>query len=121
MGGQLRQQLLGKRRAIGIGDVGVDLGRAVHPGDDRRDLRRTEAETLARVEQLKQLCARYFPTLAEAAMRFSLSAPEVSTVIPGMHSPAEVETNIAYADGAPFPDELLAQLAAHSWPRNYYQ
>ncbi|MDF2984169.1 MAG: aldo/keto reductase, partial [Devosia sp.] len=79
------------------------------------------AETLARVERLKQLCAPYFPTLAEAAMRFSLSAPEVSTVIPGMHSPAEVDTNIAYADGAPFPDELLAHLAAHSWPRNYYQ
>lgn len=79
------------------------------------------AETLARVERLKQLCAPYFRTLAEAAMRFSLSAPEVSTVIPGMHSPAEVDSNIAYADGAPFPDELLAQLAAHGWPRNYYQ
>ena len=79
------------------------------------------SETLERVEQLKQLCAPYFPTLAEAAMRFSLSAPQVSTVIPGMHSPAEVDANIAYADGAPFPAELLAQLAAHAWPRNYYR
>ena len=78
-------------------------------------------QTLARVERLKQLCAPYFPTLAEAAMRFGLSAPEVATVIPGMHSPAEVDANVAYADGASFPSELLAQLGAHAWPRNYYQ
>lgn len=78
-------------------------------------------ETLARVERLKQLCAPWFPTLAEAAMRFALSAPQVSTVIPGMRSPGEVDANIAYADGAAFPAELMAQLAAHAWPRNYYR
>lgn len=79
------------------------------------------AETLGRVERLKQLCAPYFPTLAEAAMRFALSAAEVSTVIPGMHSPAEVNANVAFADGAPFPEALAAELPAHAWPRNYYQ
>lgn len=79
------------------------------------------ADTLARVEALKALCRPYFPTLAEAAMRYILSAPETSTVIPGMRSPAEIDMNIAYADGAPFPPELLAQLPAHCWPRNYYQ
>lgn len=78
-------------------------------------------ETQKRVERLKQVCAPYFPTLAEAAMRFSLSAPQVSTVIPGMHSPAEVDANIAYSDGAPFPAELAAQLPAHAWPRNNYR
>ena len=78
-------------------------------------------ETLDRVERLKRLCALYFPTLAEAAMRFALSPPEVCTVIPGMRSTAEVDANIAYSDGAHFPTELLAQLAAHAWPRNYYR
>ncbi len=54
-------------------------------------------------------------------MRFTLSAPEVSTVIPGMKDPGEVDKNVAYADGKPFPAELLGQLAEHNWPRNYYK
>jgi aryl-alcohol dehydrogenase-like predicted oxidoreductase len=78
-------------------------------------------ETLRRVEALKKLCAPYFPTLAEAAMRFALSSPEVSTVIPGMHTAAEVDMNVAYSDGCAFPDELLDVLAEHGWPRNFYQ
>jgi aryl-alcohol dehydrogenase-like predicted oxidoreductase len=78
-------------------------------------------ETLRRVEALKKLCAPYFPTLAEAAMRFALSSPEVSTVIPGMLTAAEVDMNVAYSDGSAFPDELLDALAEHGWPRNFYQ
>lgn len=78
-------------------------------------------ETLRRVEALKAICAPYYSTLAEAAMRYTLSAPETSTVIPGMRSPEEIDMNIAYSDGAPFPAELLTQLSAHNWPRNYYQ
>jgi aryl-alcohol dehydrogenase-like predicted oxidoreductase len=45
----------------------------------------------------------------------------VSTVIPGMKDPGEVDKNIAYSGGKPFPAELLAQLAEHNWPRNYYK
>lgn len=78
-------------------------------------------ETHGRVEELKKLCAPYYPTLAEAAMRFALSAPEVKTVIPGMSNPAQVDLNIAYSDGAEFPSELLAELGAHTWPRNFYK
>ena len=79
------------------------------------------AETLARVEKLKALCKPYYPTLAEAAIRYTLSARQTSTVIPGMQTAEEVDRNVAYSDGAPFPDELLAQLPAHVWPRNYYR
>ncbi len=79
------------------------------------------AETLARVEALKAACAPYYPTLAEAALRFVLSRPEVSTVIPGMSSPAEVDANIAYCDGQPFAAELVSVLRPHGWVRNYYQ
>jgi aryl-alcohol dehydrogenase-like predicted oxidoreductase len=62
----------------------------------RRDLRRIEA--------LKALCAPYYPMLTEAAMRFALSSSEVSSVIPGMLTLAEVDMNIAYSDGVGFPD-----------------
>jgi aryl-alcohol dehydrogenase-like predicted oxidoreductase len=79
------------------------------------------AETLARVDALKTVCAPYFPTLAEAAMRYVLSAHGTTTVIPGMRSPDEIDMNVAYSDGMVFPPELLAQLPAHNWPRNYYR
>lgn len=78
-------------------------------------------QTLERVEALKKLCAPYYPTLAEAALRYTLTSPHVSTVIPGMLTAAEIDMNIACADGEPFPQELLDQLPAHSWPRNFYR
>jgi aryl-alcohol dehydrogenase-like predicted oxidoreductase len=79
------------------------------------------AETLARVEALKALCRPYYPTLAEAAMRYVLSSAQVSTLIPGMKNRAEVDMNLVHADGAAFPPELLAQLPPHTWIRNYYR
>jgi aryl-alcohol dehydrogenase-like predicted oxidoreductase len=79
------------------------------------------AETLGRVRALKELCAPYFPTLAEAALRYTLSSPQVSTVIPGMLTADEIDMNVAYSDGQEFPAELLEQLAEHGWPRNFYQ
>jgi aryl-alcohol dehydrogenase-like predicted oxidoreductase len=79
------------------------------------------AETLKRMEALKAVCALYYPTLAEAALRYTLSSPQVSTVIPGMLTEAEIDMNVAYSDGEPFPDELLRQVATHGWPRNFYQ
>jgi aryl-alcohol dehydrogenase-like predicted oxidoreductase len=77
--------------------------------------------TYDRVQQLKALCAPYYPTLAEAAIRYALSEPQISTLIPGMKNPTEVDMNVIYADGQPFPAELKAQLAAHLWVRDYYQ
>jgi aryl-alcohol dehydrogenase-like predicted oxidoreductase len=77
--------------------------------------------TLQRVNALKDLCADYFPSLADAAMRYVLSHGSVSTVIPGMTTRAEVDLNVAVSDGAEFPQELADALPAHRWVRNYYQ
>jgi aryl-alcohol dehydrogenase-like predicted oxidoreductase len=60
-------------------------------------------------------------SLAEAALRFTLSHPAVSTVIPGMRSPSRVEQNVAVSDGKLLPPEDLEKLKAHAWPRNFYQ
>ena len=79
------------------------------------------AETLARVRALKDLCAPYYPTLAEAAMRYVLSCPELSCVIPGMANPEQVDMNVAYSDGRGVPEDLKSALCAHVWPRNYYR
>jgi aryl-alcohol dehydrogenase-like predicted oxidoreductase len=78
-------------------------------------------QTLERVEALKKLCAPYYPTLAEAALRYALSDPHVSTVIPGMLTRDEIDMNVAYSDGEPFPAELKDHLPDHGWPRNFYQ
>jgi len=78
-------------------------------------------ETLRRMQALQADCAAYYPTLAEAAMRYVLSASQLSTLIPGMKNRAEVDMNIAYSDGAVFPAELAAKLPQHAWPRNFYK
>lgn len=56
-------------------------------------------------------------TLPELALRFILSNPTVSTIIPGMRKPQHVEANIAASDAGPLPAELLAELKKHRWVR----
>ncbi|WP_026617674.1 aldo/keto reductase [Ensifer aridi] len=59
--------------------------------------------------------------LAETALRFVLSHPAVSTVIPGMRSVRNVERNCAIGDGHGLPQEHREKLRAHRWPRNCYR
>jgi aryl-alcohol dehydrogenase-like predicted oxidoreductase len=58
--------------------------------------------------------------LAETALRFVLSEPAVSTVIPGMRSLRNVERNVAVSDGRTLPPEQRERLRAHRWVRNFY-
>ncbi|MFD9412142.1 aldo/keto reductase [Streptomyces sp. NPDC059989] len=58
--------------------------------------------------------------MAETALRYVLSAPAVSTVIPGMRTVRNVERNTAVSDGRPLTAEQLAVLAKHRWERNFY-
>jgi len=73
-----------------------------------------------RVEKLKPLLGAEAKTLAELALRFILSRPAVSTVIPGMRSIANVETNTAVSDGKYLSEKLLKELKKHKWVRNFY-
>jgi aryl-alcohol dehydrogenase-like predicted oxidoreductase len=59
--------------------------------------------------------------VAEAALRFVLSEPAVSTVIPGMRSLRNVERNIAASDAGALPAEHRERLRAHRWVRNFYE
>ena len=58
--------------------------------------------------------------LPEMALRFCLSQPAVSTVIPGMRSVRNAEANCAVPDKAPLPGETLAVLRRHAWEKNFY-
>ncbi len=59
-------------------------------------------------------------TLADIALRWVLSQPAVSTVIPGMRQVKNVEANLAVSNLGPLPAEILARLARHAWPKNFY-
>ncbi len=93
------------------------------PGSQQHQMFRGDrfADTLKRVEALKDICKPYYSTLAEAAMRYVMSEQQLSTLIPGMKNRKEVDMNIAYSDGATFPAELKSKLQQHIWVRNYYQ
>ncbi|HET8656689.1 MAG TPA: aldo/keto reductase [Longimicrobiaceae bacterium] len=56
-------------------------------------------------------------TMPEMALRFILSNPTVSTVIPGMRKLAHVRSNVAASDGRGLAAPLLAELRAHRWDR----
>ncbi|MEZ5450015.1 MAG: aldo/keto reductase [Thiolinea sp.] len=55
--------------------------------------------TYQRMLKLKALCVPYYLTLAEVAMRYVLSESQVSTLIPGMTNPAEVDMNVRIPTG----------------------
>jgi aryl-alcohol dehydrogenase-like predicted oxidoreductase len=55
--------------------------------------------------------------LPEVALRYVLSRPAVSTVIPGMRTVRNVERNTAVGDGAGLSEEQVAALKRHRWDR----
>lgn len=56
-------------------------------------------------------------TMAEMAIRFILSNPDISTTIPGMRRIANVDSNMGCSDGKGLPTALLDQLKNHRWDR----
>jgi len=66
-------------------------------------------QTQAAVEKLGFLVKDDVPNLAEAALRFILSHPSVSTVIPGIRTVQQVESNLAVS-GKTLPASDLASL-----------
>jgi aryl-alcohol dehydrogenase-like predicted oxidoreductase len=82
--------------------------------DDRK------AEAARRSDALAELLGEEAATLPELALRFVLSRPEVSTVIPGMRRPDHARSNAAVSDGRRLSPALLRRLRAHAWAKNWY-
>jgi aryl-alcohol dehydrogenase-like predicted oxidoreductase len=59
-------------------------------------------------------------TLPEIALRFCLSHPAVSTVIPGMRQVRNVESNCAVSDAGPLDATTLEKVRKHAWNKNFY-
>ena len=78
------------------------------------------AQTCDRVERLHAFLGPRIPTMSLLALKFILSHPCVSTVIPGMRKVAHVQANCSASDGERLSSEQLEQLKLHAWPRNFY-
>lgn len=74
------------------------------------------AATVDRVEALRPLIPDD-ASMPEVALRFILSHPAVSTVIPGMRSLSHVRSNLATSDRGPLEPALLERLREHRWDR----
>jgi len=58
--------------------------------------------------------------LPEYSLRYTLSHPGVSTVIPGMRNVKHVAANAAASDAGPLPAPVLKKLKPHRWVHNFY-
>ncbi len=77
-------------------------------------------EIVDRVSKLMQISAAEAKSIAELALRFVLSHPAVSTVIPGMRSTKNVEANCSISDGRLLSRKFLSELRNHRWVRDFY-
>jgi aryl-alcohol dehydrogenase-like predicted oxidoreductase len=71
---------------------------------------------VARADALKPLVPMGM-TMPEMALRFILSNPTVSTIIPGMRKIRHVDANLGASDAGPLPAKLYSELKAHRWDR----
>lgn len=58
--------------------------------------------------------------MPETALRFCLSSPAVSTVIPGMRTPAHAQANAAASTRGALAPAQLAELRPYRWEKNFY-
>jgi aryl-alcohol dehydrogenase-like predicted oxidoreductase len=78
-------------------------------------------QVVEKVSALQQDLAGTPGTLAEIALRFCLTHPAVSTVIPGMRRTSTVESSCGVSDAGPLDAATLGILRRHAWNKNFYQ
>ena len=65
---------------------------------------------LERVEQVKAIIRDKARSLPQAALKFILAHPAVSSVVPGMMTPSQVDDGVATSGAVPLPADILEQL-----------
>lgn len=127
-------ELLEVARECGVGvivrvafDEGVLTGKftpeTVFPeGDFRRGYFAGDrlARAVARAEKVRADLEGSGFTMAQAALKFVLAHPAVSTVIPGIRTVRQAELNCAVSDLPDLPPELLVRLRRHNWRRAFW-
>ncbi len=101
----------------------IDAETTFPEGDFRNDYFRGDRrrEVAERVRGIADELGVTVEGVPELALRYILSEPAVSTVIPGMRSIRNVERNMAAGDGRGLPRDEVAKLKGHRWVRNWYR
>jgi len=100
----------------------ITEGATFPPGDFREfyfrgDRKKQVVEHVAALEKDLGVGAEKLP---EMALRYCLSHPAVSSVIPGMRTRRHAEFNAGLPDMGPLPQPMLETLRHHAWDRNFY-
>jgi D-threo-aldose 1-dehydrogenase len=111
----LTSGLLDRCRGLGVSviaaaafDSGI-LATGAVPGATY-SYREADTATLARVERMQAICAKYSAPLQAAALQFPLRHRAVTGVLVSMRTPQEVERNAAWMQ-TPIAEDLWAELA----------
>jgi len=78
------------------------------------------ARAVKRVEKIETDIAESGLTLPQAAVRFALAQPAVSTIIAGIRNVQQTEANVAASDLPPLRPELLSKLHERVWLRGFW-
>ena len=78
------------------------------------------SRVITRSGEIKKDLAGSGYTLPQAAIKWVLAHPAVSTVIPGMRNAAQAEANCAVSDLPAMPAPLVERLRRHNWRRGVW-
>lgn len=78
------------------------------------------SRTVVRTEKIRHDLERSGYTLPQAALKWVLAHPAVSTVIPGIRNVAQAEANCGVSDLPAMPTELVEKLRRHNWRRSFW-
>ena len=76
--------------------------------------------TVRRVEAVRDDLRDTGYTLPQAALKFILAHPAVSTVIPGMRNATQAALNCSVSDLPDLPANVIARLRRHNWRRGVW-
>ncbi len=75
---------------------------------------------VARTEEIRRDLTGTGYTLPQAALKWVLAHPAVSTVIPGIRSVAQADANCGVSDLPALPRDLVEKLRRHNWRRGIW-
>jgi aryl-alcohol dehydrogenase-like predicted oxidoreductase len=78
------------------------------------------ARAVAHADEIKKDLVDTGYTLPQAALKWVLAHPAVSTVIPGIRSVAQAEANCGVSDLPPMSAALVEKLRRHNWRRGVW-
>ena len=78
------------------------------------------ARAVSRVDAIKSEIKGSGFTMPQAALKFALSHPAVSSVITGIRNEDQAAMNIEVSDMPDMPDELIKKLQKHTWLRGFW-